>query len=101
MEVANADPDNRHAAVQSMVTPEDARWLAGYLRKMISTRPAAWAGTEMTLASHQPARSAPIASEHASLGAAGPAPGCAALRVNHREAEEAEQAADHAGSQPH
>jgi DNA-binding MarR family transcriptional regulator len=32
-----------------MVTTEDARWLAGYLRKMVSTRPAAWAGTEMTL----------------------------------------------------
>jgi DNA-binding MarR family transcriptional regulator len=32
-----------------MVTPEDARWLASYLRKMVSTRPAAWAGSEMTL----------------------------------------------------
>jgi DNA-binding MarR family transcriptional regulator len=32
-----------------MVTTEDARWLAGYLRKMVSTRPAAWAGSEMTL----------------------------------------------------
>jgi DNA-binding MarR family transcriptional regulator len=32
-----------------MVTTEDARWLAGYLRKMVSTRPAAWAGTELTL----------------------------------------------------
>ncbi|MGH3515244.1 MAG: MarR family transcriptional regulator, partial [Pseudonocardiaceae bacterium] len=32
-----------------MVTTEDARWLAGYLRKLVSTRPAAWAGTEMTL----------------------------------------------------
>lgn len=32
-----------------MVTTEDARWLAVYLRKMVSTRPAAWAGTEMTL----------------------------------------------------
>jgi DNA-binding MarR family transcriptional regulator len=32
-----------------MVTTEDARWLAGYLRRMVSTRPAAWAGTEMTL----------------------------------------------------
>ncbi|MFY9807606.1 MAG: MarR family transcriptional regulator [Pseudonocardiaceae bacterium] len=32
-----------------MVTPEDARWLAGYLRKMMSSRPAAWAGTDMTL----------------------------------------------------
>jgi DNA-binding MarR family transcriptional regulator len=30
-------------------TTEDAHWLAGYLRKMVSTRPAAWAGTEMTL----------------------------------------------------
>jgi DNA-binding MarR family transcriptional regulator len=36
-------------AAQSMVTTEDARWLAGYLRKMVSTRPAAWAGTEITL----------------------------------------------------
>jgi len=32
-----------------MVTTEDARWLAGYLRTMVSSRPAAWAGTEMTL----------------------------------------------------
>lgn len=32
-----------------MVTPEDARWLACYLRKMVSTRPAAWAGSELTL----------------------------------------------------
>ncbi|MBV9163593.1 MAG: MarR family transcriptional regulator [Pseudonocardiales bacterium] len=32
-----------------MVTTEDARWLASYLRKMVSTRPAAWAGSEMTL----------------------------------------------------
>jgi DNA-binding MarR family transcriptional regulator len=32
-----------------MVTTEDARWLAGYLRKMISARPAAWAGSELTL----------------------------------------------------
>ena len=49
MGVTNACPDNRHAVVQSMVTTEDARWLAGYLRKMVSTRPAAWAGTEITL----------------------------------------------------
>jgi DNA-binding MarR family transcriptional regulator len=33
-----------------MVTTEDARWLAGYLRGMVSSRPAAWAGSEMTLA---------------------------------------------------
>jgi DNA-binding MarR family transcriptional regulator len=33
----------------SMVTMEDARWLAGYLRTMVSTRPAAWAGTDVTL----------------------------------------------------
>ncbi len=32
-----------------MVTTEDARWLAGYLRGMVSSRPAAWAGSEMTL----------------------------------------------------
>jgi DNA-binding MarR family transcriptional regulator len=32
-----------------MVTVEDARWLADYLRKMVSTRPAAWAGSEITL----------------------------------------------------
>jgi DNA-binding MarR family transcriptional regulator len=32
-----------------MVTTEDAHWLAGYLRKMVSARPAAWAATEMTL----------------------------------------------------
>ncbi len=33
-----------------MVTTEDARWLASYLRTMVSSRPAAWAGSEMTLA---------------------------------------------------
>ncbi len=49
MEVTDADSDNQHAVVQSMVTTEDARWLAGYLRKMVSTRPAAWAGSELTL----------------------------------------------------
>jgi DNA-binding MarR family transcriptional regulator len=32
-----------------MVTTEDARWLAGYLRKMVSGRPAAWAGSDLTL----------------------------------------------------
>jgi DNA-binding MarR family transcriptional regulator len=32
-----------------MVTTEDARWLAGYLRTMVASRPTAWAGTEMTL----------------------------------------------------
>ncbi|MGH3973955.1 MAG: MarR family winged helix-turn-helix transcriptional regulator [Pseudonocardiaceae bacterium] len=32
-----------------MVTTEEARWLAGYLRGMVSSRPAAWAGSEMTL----------------------------------------------------
>lgn len=32
-----------------MVTAEDARWLAGYLRKMVATRPSAWAGSELTL----------------------------------------------------
>ncbi|MDQ4104054.1 MAG: MarR family transcriptional regulator [Actinomycetota bacterium] len=31
------------------MTPEDARWLACYLRKMVSTRPAAWANSELTL----------------------------------------------------
>jgi DNA-binding MarR family transcriptional regulator len=49
MEVTDADSDNRHEVVPSMVTTEDARWLAGYLRKMVTTRPAAWAGSEMTL----------------------------------------------------
>lgn len=33
-----------------MVTTDDARWLADYLRKMVSSRPAAWAGSDMTLA---------------------------------------------------
>jgi DNA-binding MarR family transcriptional regulator len=33
-----------------MVTADDARWLADHLRKLVSSRPAAWAGTEMTLA---------------------------------------------------
>jgi DNA-binding MarR family transcriptional regulator len=32
-----------------MVTTDDARWLADHLRKMVSSRPAAWAGSEMTL----------------------------------------------------
>jgi DNA-binding MarR family transcriptional regulator len=32
-----------------MVTTEDARWLAGYLRKMVSARPSDWAGSELTL----------------------------------------------------
>jgi len=32
-----------------MVTTEDARWLAGYLRTMVSTRPTAWAATDLTL----------------------------------------------------
>lgn len=33
-----------------MVTSEEARWLADYLRKMVSGRPAVWAGSELTLA---------------------------------------------------
>jgi DNA-binding MarR family transcriptional regulator len=33
-----------------MVTADDARWLADHLRKMVSSRPAAWAGTDITLA---------------------------------------------------
>lgn len=33
-----------------MVAVEDARWLAAQLRKMVSTRPAAWASSELTLA---------------------------------------------------
>src|ERR687894_428539 len=37
-------------ASPSMVTTDDARWLADHLRKMVSSRPAAWASTEMTLA---------------------------------------------------
>jgi len=49
MEVTNAGPDGEGAVAESMVTTEDARWLAGYLRKMVSTRPAAWAGSELTL----------------------------------------------------
>jgi DNA-binding MarR family transcriptional regulator len=40
---------SRRAVVQSMVTAEDARWLAGYLRKMVTSRPAAWADSELTL----------------------------------------------------
>lgn len=42
-------PDGRRGVQQPMVTTEDARWLASYLRKMVSTRPAAWVGTEMSL----------------------------------------------------
>jgi DNA-binding MarR family transcriptional regulator len=34
----------------SMVSMDDARWLAGYLRTMVSARPAAWAGADVTLA---------------------------------------------------
>jgi DNA-binding MarR family transcriptional regulator len=33
-----------------MVMTDDARWLASHLRKMVSCRPAAWAGSELTLA---------------------------------------------------
>jgi DNA-binding MarR family transcriptional regulator len=33
-----------------MVTADDARWLADPLRKMVSSRPAAWASSELTLA---------------------------------------------------
>jgi DNA-binding MarR family transcriptional regulator len=33
-----------------MVAVQDARWLADHLRKMVATRPAAWAGSELTLA---------------------------------------------------
>jgi DNA-binding MarR family transcriptional regulator len=43
-------PDRRyHAAGSSMVASDDARWLADYLRKLISGRPAVWAGSDMTL----------------------------------------------------
>jgi DNA-binding MarR family transcriptional regulator len=49
MEVTNAGMVGRIGVLQSMVTTEDARWLAGYLRKMVSARPAAWAGSEITL----------------------------------------------------
>lgn len=49
MEVTHADPDDQWAVAYPMVTTEDARWLAGYLRKMVSSRPAAWAGSELTL----------------------------------------------------
>jgi DNA-binding MarR family transcriptional regulator len=33
-----------------MVTADDARWLADHLRNMVSSRPAAWASSELTLA---------------------------------------------------
>jgi hypothetical protein len=33
-----------------MVTVDDARWLADHLRKMVASRPAAWAGSELPLA---------------------------------------------------
>jgi len=49
MEVTHAGLAGQRAVAHSMVTTEDARWLAGHLRKMVSTRPAAWAGTELTL----------------------------------------------------
>lgn len=47
---SDAEPDRRLEARPSMVTTEDARWLASYLRGMVSSRPAAWAGSELTLA---------------------------------------------------
>jgi DNA-binding MarR family transcriptional regulator len=47
-----------------MVTADDARWLADPLRKMVSSRPAAWASSELTLAQlialHIISASAPI-----------------------------------------
>lgn len=49
MEVTHATLHSRGAVAQSMVTTEDARWLATYLRKMVSARPAAWAGCDLTL----------------------------------------------------
>lgn len=49
MEVTHAGSAGQRAVAHSMVTTEDARWLAGYLRKMVSSRPAAWAGSELTL----------------------------------------------------
>jgi DNA-binding MarR family transcriptional regulator len=49
MEVTHAGFTRQRAVARSMVTTEDARWLAGYLRKMVSSRPAAWAGSELTL----------------------------------------------------
>lgn len=49
MEVTHADSAGQRAVAHFMVTTEDARWLAGYLRKMVSSRPAAWAGSELTL----------------------------------------------------
>ena len=33
-----------------MVTADDARWLADHLRQMVSSRPGAWASSELTLA---------------------------------------------------
>lgn len=32
-----------------MVTTDDAHWLAEHLRRMVSSRPAIWAGSELTL----------------------------------------------------
>ena len=49
MEVTHAGLDGQRAVGHSMVTTEDARWLASYLRKMVSSRPAAWAGSDLTL----------------------------------------------------
>jgi DNA-binding MarR family transcriptional regulator len=49
MEVTNAIAGTLLAVAASMVTTEDARWLATYLRKMVAARPAAWAGSELTL----------------------------------------------------
>ena len=37
-------------AGSSRVASDDARWLAEHLRKVVSGRPAVWAGNEMTLA---------------------------------------------------
>ena len=49
MGVAGAVPRGSWAVARLMVTTEDARWLAGYLRKMVASRPAAWANCELTL----------------------------------------------------
>jgi DNA-binding transcriptional ArsR family regulator len=60
-----------------MVTVDDACWLADHLRKMVTSRPAAWAGSEITLAQlmalHVISARAPITLMSEALGIRPPA----------------------------
>jgi MarR family transcriptional regulator, organic hydroperoxide resistance regulator len=43
-------PDSTPDSDRRWVMRDDARWLADHLRKVVSSRPAAWASSELTLA---------------------------------------------------